>query len=174
MKRLRGYTFVACAAALFVSSAVVPAYAGTSSTSQLPTQLRSLVNTRAVRTVTVASLAATRSLGTSQGRSDSVVSKLLAHALRQLVRAHVPADRLLPRQRPCRREPVLGIRRPRHACKRCLGVAEVAAASRQPARSGLARRRCWDGVRAVDLRREQRLDLRSPVRTTQHLSRRRR
>lgn len=45
MKRLRGYTFVACAAALVCFSAVVPATAGTSSTSQLPTQLRSLVNT---------------------------------------------------------------------------------------------------------------------------------
>jgi uncharacterized protein YkwD len=45
MKRLRGYTFVACAAALALPFAVVPASAGTSSTSQLPTQLRSLVNT---------------------------------------------------------------------------------------------------------------------------------
>ena len=44
MKRLRGYTFVACAAALALPFAVVPASAGTSSTSQLPTQLRSLVN----------------------------------------------------------------------------------------------------------------------------------
>ncbi|TMK72836.1 MAG: CAP domain-containing protein [Actinobacteria bacterium] len=44
MKRLRGYTFVACAAALALSSAVTPATAGSSSTSQLPTQLRSLVN----------------------------------------------------------------------------------------------------------------------------------
>src|SRR5262249_59293661 len=41
----RGYTFAACAAALALSSAVVPATAGTSATSQLPTQLRSLVNT---------------------------------------------------------------------------------------------------------------------------------
>jgi uncharacterized protein YkwD len=45
MKRLRGYTFVACAAALALSSAVVtPASAGSSATSELPTQLRSLVN----------------------------------------------------------------------------------------------------------------------------------
>ena len=45
MKRLRGYAFVACAAALALSSAVVtPASAGSSATSQLPAQLRSLVN----------------------------------------------------------------------------------------------------------------------------------
>ena len=44
MKRLRGYTFVACAAAFALSSAVSPAAAESSSTSQLPTQLRSLVN----------------------------------------------------------------------------------------------------------------------------------
>jgi uncharacterized protein YkwD len=44
MKRLRGYTFVVCAAAFALSSAVTPVAAGKSSTSQLPTQLRSLVN----------------------------------------------------------------------------------------------------------------------------------
>ena len=44
MKRLRGYTFVVCAAALAQFSAVTPVAAGKSSTSQLPTQLRSLVN----------------------------------------------------------------------------------------------------------------------------------
>jgi len=45
MKRLRGYTFVACAAAIAQCSAVTPVAAGSSSTGQLPTQLRSLVNT---------------------------------------------------------------------------------------------------------------------------------
>jgi len=44
MKRLRGYTFVACAAALALSSAVIPATAGSSSTSNQADALRSLVN----------------------------------------------------------------------------------------------------------------------------------
>jgi uncharacterized protein YkwD len=44
MRRLRGYTFVVCAAAFALSSAVVPASAGTSATAQSPSELRSLVN----------------------------------------------------------------------------------------------------------------------------------
>jgi uncharacterized protein YkwD len=44
MKRLRGYTFVVCAAAFALSSAVGPASAGTSATAQSPSELRSLVN----------------------------------------------------------------------------------------------------------------------------------
>ena len=44
MKRLRGYTFVVCAAAIAQCSAVTPVAAGSSSTAQLPTQLRMLVN----------------------------------------------------------------------------------------------------------------------------------
>ena len=44
MKRLRGYTFVVCAAAIAQCSAVTPVAAGSSSTAQLPTQLRTLVN----------------------------------------------------------------------------------------------------------------------------------
>ena len=48
MKRLRGYTFVACAAAFALSSAVGPAAAGTSSTAQQAAALRSLVNTTRV------------------------------------------------------------------------------------------------------------------------------
>jgi uncharacterized protein YkwD len=44
MKRLRGYTFVVCAAAIAQCSAVTPVAAGSSSSAQLPTQLRLLVN----------------------------------------------------------------------------------------------------------------------------------
>src|SRR5437660_10069354 len=44
MKRLRGYTFVVCAAAFALSSAVGPAAAGASATAQSASELRSLVN----------------------------------------------------------------------------------------------------------------------------------
>src|SRR5262249_22184075 len=57
------------------------------------------LDTRAIRTVAFASLSATGSFGSHEGRSDPFVPKLLAHAVRELVRAHVPADRLLPRKR---------------------------------------------------------------------------
>jgi uncharacterized protein YkwD len=45
MRRLRGNTFVVCAAAFALSSAVGPASAGSSSTAQQAAALRSLVNT---------------------------------------------------------------------------------------------------------------------------------
>ena len=44
MKRLRGYTFVVCAAAFALSSAVGPAAAGRAATAQSPSELRALVN----------------------------------------------------------------------------------------------------------------------------------
>src|SRR5438067_2530219 len=44
MKRLRGYTFVVCAAAFALSTAVWPATAGSSATGQQASALRSLVN----------------------------------------------------------------------------------------------------------------------------------
>src|SRR5213593_696446 len=48
MKRLRGYTFVACAAAFALSSAVGPGAAGASARAQSASELRSLVNTTRV------------------------------------------------------------------------------------------------------------------------------
>ena len=45
MRRLRGYTFVVCAAALALSSAVIPGTAGSSPTANQASAFRSLVNT---------------------------------------------------------------------------------------------------------------------------------
>src|SRR5439155_26440539 len=95
------------------------------------------------------------------------VPELLAHAVREFVRPHVPAERLLPRQRANRREPLLGIGQPRLAEQRDRRVAELSSAPSEPPLTRLARRRRRHGARAVAVRQQQRVGLRAAVRSSQ-------